>query len=397
MAAGKGLVAGANALVLFMAARFLEPNAFSVFSVLLGASVFFGRLLLLGCEYGYVRLRTTPELESQDKQLAGAAITLVAIASAVLCLALVGWLAAGSWTVATCSAIWLASTGWACTELAYWIGLANGEPWNALLAQAGTVVSRAAAVAFVALLVASDESSLGLAYGLTGFLLGSAALVRAGRVHAARAGTSIARRLLRYSAWQGTAQVLVTLSVWFGSFVLLFVGKPSESGQFSLAMTITAGVITLAYGFQEYLMVRIVKLPSSRALPGFVRTAFLQTCGVCVAAATLLAGFGLLAPYFFPSTLWRQDVYIPLAASVVILLFHAPLEAVAHFLLAPRLGFMNKVIRLGLVVGLGLPVAKNGGASELALLQIVSGVVGLLYLAVAVWREWYKHIREFHG
>jgi hypothetical protein len=282
------------------------------------------------------------------------------------------------------SAVTLAAAAWACTEFAYWLFLVQSRARDALLAQAGTVIGRAAAVLVVGLAVSAAESALALAYGCVGFALGAISLIRAAIGHAAIPSLTVIRKLLRYSAWQGFAQSLATLSVWFGAFILLLAQKPADSGQFSLAMTITVGVATLAYGMTEYLTIRAAALPGLESLGEFLRGATLR-CGQAVAAcATLLLFIGVAAPVVFPERLWVAEVYLALSLSVLLGVLHAPLEAAAHYLMAPQISFISRLVRLGCLATAATPAAFVAGAVAVAWVYTGATAVGLIYLCLAV-------------
>lgn len=381
IAASKVLVVTANAAVLYIASHALRKEAFGVFSTVLGGSVLLGRALLLGTEYGYTRLRIASK-GNDERKLAGAAISVVAVGALVLSAVCVTAWSLGSADASAAASLTLASIGWACTELAYWVFLAQSRAVPALLAQAGTILARAAAVAAAALLSA-DSPPLLLTYAVTGFLVGSFALLQAGRAHARRSSMTTAITLLRYSAWQGLAQIVATLSIWFGSFALVLAGWPVAGGRFSLAVTVTSGVSTLTYGLTEHLMVRLADVQIGQ-FETFLRKAFGKAAAAVAASAAALGIISVACQWIFPRDLWVSAVYLPLAASVLLNILYAPFEAAAHYMLAPRIPFVARLIRLCCTLAAGVPLALQGNAVLLAWLQAGSALAGLSYLGAAV-------------
>lgn len=385
--ASKLATAAANALALVVAAHALSPAAFGVFGAVTGGALLLGRLLTLGCEHGYFRLRATTAHSGREPALAGAALAVFAATAAallVVTLAAAAFVAEGAGT-----ALWAAvgaALGWACAEFAYWIHLARARYLRAVAAQAGTAAGRLLILTLVAA-VAPSETALLATWTLCGIGFGGLALL--GAAPPIRLpGPALVATLVRYSRWQGLAQALSAVAGQQPVLLLLMVGEqPAEAGKFSLALALMFGVLLGYQGLFEHLTIEVARTGADR-LRGFLRAALAKTAVALAAGALLLAAEYLLAPLALPGALWAGGaVFAPLALAALLTVAHCPFEAVLHGLFAPNPIFWSRLIRLALVGALGVPVSILGRAEDMAWLMTLASVVSLAYLVAETERR----------
>lgn len=388
IAASKLATAAANAVALVIAAHALAPGAFGVFGAVTGGGLLLGRLLTMGCEHGFFRLRATPGHRTDEPALVGAALAVFAATATLLLLAaaLASAALGGSGPQVALWAAVGAGLGWACAEFAYWIRLARAEFRGAVMSQAGTAAARLMLLALLAATVPSETALLAV-WALAGLAFGGLALARAARPVRWPDGARIAT-LVRYSRWQGLAQALSAVAGQQPVLLLLMVGaQPAEAGKFSLALALMFGVLIAYQGFFEHLAITLGQL-GTVGLRRFLRSALVKTAAILAACAALLGAEYLLAPLFLPGALWAGGhVFVPLALASLLTVAHCPFEAVLHGLLAPNPIFWSRLVRLGLVGAAGVPVSIHGDAEDMAWLLALASVVSLAYLAARTGRR----------
>ena len=378
--ASKVVTAVANAGMLLVAAHALSPEGFGVFGTATVAILLIGRMVTFGCEHAFMRLRTLPAHASDQGALLGAALLTPAMIFILLALAAIPILHAVQPEDRLAAAATLAAAGgWAAAELAYWVFLARAHPGRALAAQAGTASLRLLIVAAVAA-ATPERDALLLAWAASGLLFGGAAVMFAAR------GLRLPRPalvlgLVRYARWQGMAQILSALAGQQAILMLLLIGgQPAEAGKFSLALALMFGVLFVYAGLFEQFSAEVAEWDSLSARR-FLRSAVRRTGVMIALSAALLAAEYFAAPWILPEILWSQGtVFVPLAVATLIILAHAPLEALLHGRLVPRAILESRLIRIVLVGVLGVPISRFGDAEQMAWLQVLAVTASLAFL-----------------
>ncbi len=374
--------AAANAGVLFVAAHALDAAAFGVFGAATAAILLLGRIATLSCEHAFMRLRALPEHDGADAGLLGATLVITAGLSAVLVLGALPVLSAvapGSrWPVAATVA---AAIGWALVELSYWIFLARGHHHGALAAQAGTAVLRFLVVAAVAVTLPGRDALL-VAWAGSGAGLGAVAIGFAAR-GAHWPGGALVATMLRYTRWQGVAQLLSALGGQLAILMLLLVGdQPVEAGKFSLALSLMFGIFLIYAGLFEHLSAEVA-VRGAVATRRFLSLAMRWTGAMLALSVLVLAAEYLVAPWLLPAEIWAGgSVFVPLALAALVILAHAPLEALLHGRLRPRAILEARVIRIAVIAAFGIPLSQTGDAAQMALLQLGAAGLSWAYLCV---------------
>ena len=383
--ASKLATAASNVLALVLVAHALSAEAFGTFGAVSGGAFLVGRLLALGCEHGLLRLRAAPAFVADGRALIGEAAAFLAIATVLATALVVGYALA----LGAPLALWAtlgAGIGWAAVELAYWIALARRRHALAVLAQAGTAAGRLAVLAVVAAAAPTREAIL-VSWAVSGLGLGLLflGLAAGGARRPRRADLAT---LVRYSRWQGLGQAVAAAGAQQPVLMLLILGGQAvEAGRLSLATSLLFGVLLIHQGFFEHLSVAVAARPPG-ALRRFLRAALLQGLALAAVAALLLVATHVLATLFLPAEVWAGGrAFAPMGAVALLVILHGPFEAVLHGLLAPRPILYGRLIRLGLVTSVGLPVSVSGSAADMAWVQVLAALASLGHVALLTLRE----------
>jgi len=373
--------------MLLLAAHALTPESFGVFAAVTVAILLVGRVVAFGCEHAFMRLRTLAPHANDENALLGAALLVPAACLGLVFLATLALFRLVEPElrlplVATTAA----AAGWASAELAYWIFLARGRHARALAAQAGTAIMRLLVVATVALTWPHRDTLL-LAYAGSGLVSGGIAIVVAAR-GARRPTLALVLELVRYARWQGLAQILSAFAGQQAILMLLLIGnQPAESGMFSLALSLMFGVFFIYAGLFEQLSAEVSEREISSNLH-FLRSTARRTAALIALSAIMLLFEYVFAPFILPQALWSGGaVFVPLAIATLITLAHAPLEALLHGRLMPRIILESRFLRILLVGLLGLPVALLGNAEQMAWIQVLAAVMSLAFLYLRLGRS----------
>jgi O-antigen/teichoic acid export membrane protein len=382
--AGKFALMGANAVVMLFLAKRLDLKTYGLLVLTISGQLLISRLLMMGVDAGLVRLTTTPELRSRNAEVVTAGYVTIAFASGVLVvLALVllpvlSRFGIPGWTIAC---IVIGSIGTALVDYGYSFRLARQEYPLASLAQGGTALWRLAVTTIAAvatpypLVVFFAYHGASLCSGLLQtFLIAGASWSRPDR--------SLIQRLLRYSFWQGKANVIVIFSLYQGTFLLVLLDQQAATGIFGLALTVSLGFFAIYNAYFEYLLARIRSVEHISALPSFVTRTVLSALLLIVACVPLVFALARLLPWFLgPEWQGFVTVFVYLAAAMVSLIVQAPLEAACHYLLKPQLISFGWLTRAVLVAIAGLILAPKMGARGAAIAQLLGFALGFVVLS----------------
>ena len=273
----------------------------------------------------------------------------------------------------------------ALADYGYFYWLARLHYRSAAFVQGGTAIARLALTIAPALLFPRYPLSIFLAYPLASLIYGLAQTVALKSKNGERPDRVLMRRLLRYSFWQGGADIALLLSMYAGTFILMLAGEPTAAGLFGLGLTLSMGFIVVYQAFGEYLYPRIAHVESLQSLKSFLRNSLVATLAVIVACVPVALAVGIIVPKFLRAELQAAvpNFYI-VAASFLLLIFECPLKPACHYLLRPQFLFISTALRVALMVILGFILAPRMGAMGMADAQFIATAISLIILALLV-------------
>jgi O-antigen/teichoic acid export membrane protein len=390
---GKLGLAGANAALLLVLAQLMELELYGLMVTAIGAQLILSRVLLLGVDSGMIRLRTVPELRERAHEVVQAGVNVLLRRIGVLILALL--LAAPLLLSPAArepglviSSVAFGGIATALTDYAYFYWLANLNYRAAALVHGGTAVARLALTIAIALLFPRQPLLIFVAYPLASLIYGvlQAAAFKHGK--RTRSEPALIQRLLRYSSWQGGADIAQLLSMYVGTFILVLLGQPAAAGLFGLSLTLSMGFIVIYQAYGDYLYPRVAQVESFRALARFLRHSLMATVGVIVACLPIGLAIGVLVPWFLRTELHSVvPIFYCVGASFLLLIFLCPLKLACHYLLRPHFLFIGASLRLVLVAILGSILAAEMGAMGMAIAQLAGTAISILVLALLFARS----------
>jgi O-antigen/teichoic acid export membrane protein len=381
-----GLLAANTVLMLFLATR-LPLDIYGLLVSTIGAQILLSRGVLMGVESGIVRLRTVPSFGPSEVAVFTAGLHVLGLTTATLgAVSILGWLlvpiprSLASWFVVSTV---LGSVGMALVDYAHSCHLARAEYAAASLRQAGTAVARLGGTAGAVVLWPEAWPVIFLVYA--GITLGSGLLQVAmigSRFWTALCQRAPVLRLLRYSVWQGAASLTGALSLHQGTFLLMLLGQPDAAGLFGICLTVSLPFFVICGAYSQYLVARVARHEGREQISSFL-SGSLGTGTVLVVAgvpATLAAGW-LLRTLIRPDLPQLVPIFYVLAASMLVLIWQAPLAAICHYLLRPELILAAGLLRVAAIAAFGLALAPTRGASGAAAAQLAGTGVALLGFA----------------
>lgn len=387
---GKVALAGANAVLMLLLAHLMELELYGLMVTAIGAQLVLSRALMLGVDSGMIRLRTVPELRERAHEVvqAGLAVLLRRIAFLLIASLIVVplvWVLAPRWPVAVIASVLFGGIATALADYGYFYWLAKLHYRAAAFVQGGTSIARLALTIAVALLLPNHPLTIFLAYPLASLIYGVMQAIALKRGNGSRPDRALRRRLLRYSFWQGGADIALLLSMYAGTFILMLMGQAASAGLFGLSLTLSMGFIVIYQAFGEYLYPRISHVESLSALRRFLRNSLAATLAVIVACVPVGLAVGIFVPQFLRAELHAVvPVFYLVAASFVLLIFECPLKPACHYLLRPQFLFIGTVLRVLLMTILGFILAPGAGAMGMASAQLMGTAISLIILALLV-------------
>jgi O-antigen/teichoic acid export membrane protein len=382
---------GANAVLMLLLAHHLDLNSYGLLVLTISGQLLLSRIIMLGVDVGLVRLSSTPELRSRFSELvmsgfvvmAGTTVSTLLILPAAI--PLLSWLSLPLWLLPCIAA---GAIGTSLVDFGYSLRLARQEYALAALAQGGTAIWRFALTAMTAIFAPVQIFAVFVAYHGASLLSGLAQALVAGRMVHRSPERKLTTQLLSYSFWQGKANLIVIFSLYQGTFLLMLLGQQSATGIFGLALTLSLGFFAVYNAYFEYLISRTRSIENLAALRRWV----LQAGGAAIVliffsfvAALLIA---LLIPRLVkPEFVDVVPVFCYLAASMILLLLQAPLEAACHYLLRPQLVSFTWLLRAILIGASGLVLAPRMQATGAAIAQLIGSAVALSALAAIAARQ----------
>ena len=375
MLGGKLALIGSNAGLTLILANVLTPELYGVLVAAIGLQLLVSRAMLAGVETGVMRFQTLDRARAVGR----AGLMIIAAATTTISLGALGIALAWSWSEIPRSGLTVliaGALGTALVDYGYHYLLANLEFRSAAAVQGGTALVRMLATGLAAILTGGHAMVTFITYA--GVTLVSGALQAAAVVGKSteRPSRDLARRLLLYSVWLGVSNALVVLSLYEGMFLLLRMDHPVEAGIFGLALTLSLAFFALYNAFYEYAVARIVGVTSGDAARRFVVRSSVAALALCLACAPVIGLVGLVIPHLVgPEFSGVVTVFLLLAASMLVLVLQAPLEAASHALLRPHLVLVGWGIRVTAIALLVWYIAPAGTALDVALAQVAAGLV----------------------
>ena len=384
--AGKLALMGSNAAVMLFLANRLALETYGLLVLSISGQLLISRLLLIGVDSGMVRLTAVPELKARANQVVAAGLAVIAGTSGVLLAAIVlaipfasksgtpGWLllciAAGA-------------IGIALVDYGYSFRLSRHEYPAASLAQGGTAIWRFGLTLLAAVKLPSNPVAVFAAYHGASLISGVVQTLLIAKV-IERADRALIKRLLGYSYWIGKANVIVIFSLYQGTFLLMMLNQPAETGLFGLGLTLSLGFFAVYNAYSEYLAVRIRAVEHISDVPRFVRRAMAAALVLVLACIPIIFVIAALMPWVLGPE-WREvPIFVILSASMVLLIFQAPLVAVCQYLLKPHLITLGWVMRAIFIGIAGLIIAPQMGAIGAAIAQLIGAALALVVLGWVV-------------
>jgi O-antigen/teichoic acid export membrane protein len=200
-----------------------------------------------------------------------------------------------------------------------------------------------------------------------------------------RPDKALIQRLLRYSLWLGKANLLVIFTLYQGTVILMLLKEQAETGFFGLALTLSLGFFAVYNAYYDYLLARIRSVEQIRGIPRFLKQTLFAGLVLILACVPLVIALAKLLPWFLgPEWLEVVPVFIYLAASMLLLILQAPLEAACHYLMKPHLVTVSWLVRAILISVVGFMLAPALKATGVAIGQILGVALSLLVLSYIV-------------
>jgi len=384
---GKLGLMGANAAVMLFLANRLGLDTYGLIVITISGQLLISRLLMVGVDAGMVRLTAVPELRSRSQEVVGAGLVLMACTSgALLVLMLVvtpllSRFAVPSWVLLCIVA---GAIGTSLVDYGYSFRLARHEYPLAALAQGGTAIWRVGLTALAAVQLPAYPLAVFAAYHGASLLSGLFQTLFILRI-SDRPDRALIKRLLRYSYWLGKANVIVIFTLYQGTFLLMLLKQPAATGLFGLGLTLSLGFFAIYNAYSEYLSVRVRSVEHLKDLPRFIKRAVAAALILTLACVPIIFVVASLMPWLLGPE-WHEvvPIFFYLSASMVLLIFQAPLVAACHYLLKPQLITLGWVIRAILIGVGGLILAPQMGATGVAIAQLIGAVLALLILSWSV-------------
>lgn len=385
---GKFALMSANAAVMLLLAERLDLQTYGLLVITISGQLLISRLLLLGVDVGMIRLIAIPELRAREREVVTAGLVFVICTSlALLVVSLLSWpllalYGLPGWVVLC---IVVGSIGTTFVDYGYGFRLAHQQYPLAALAQGGTAVLRLVLTVIAVVSFAVHPVAVFMAYHGASLCSGLFQAIIIMGTNWRRPDKSLIQRLLRYSLWLGQANVVVIFSLYQGTFILMLLKEQAETGIFGLALTLSLGFFAIYNAYGDYLLARIRSVEDIRGIPRFVKQSLFAGLVLILACVPVVFALAKLLPWFLgPEWLEVVPVFAYLAASMLLLILAAPLEAACHYIIKPYLVTVGWLVRAILISVVGLMLAPALKATGVAIGQMVGAALSLLVLSFIV-------------
>ena len=378
--AGKFALMGSNAAVMLFLATRLSLNTYGLLVLTISGQLLISRLLLLGVDSGMVRLTAVPELKSRAQAVVAAGLVIIACTTGVLLVATALSVpiqsATPTWALLCVAA---GAIGTTLVDYGYSFRMARHEYPAAALAQGGTAIWRFALTMFAAVKLANPIAVFAAYHGAS-LLSGVFQTLLFARV-VERPDRALVKRLLRYSYWIGKANVIVIFSLYQGTFLLMLLKQPAATGLFGLGLTLSLAFFAIYNAYSEYLSVRVRAIEDVKEIPRFMKRATAAALVLVLGCVPIVFVVVALMPLFLDPEWHEVPIFFYLSASMLLLIFQAPLVAVCQYLLKPHLITLGWVMRAIFIGIAGIMLAPQTGALGAAIAQLIGTVLALFVLS----------------
>jgi O-antigen/teichoic acid export membrane protein len=397
---GRLALVGANAATMLLLARYLPLETYGLFVTVVGAQLLLSRCVLMGVDAGMLRLRALPDLRDRSEEVEEAGLAILQRAGAVLCLlvaggAALGWVTGLPWPVWATIAVGVGAIGAALVDYGICFQRAHLAFHRAALFLGGTAALRLGWVGLALWLAPGNAALVFLLYAGTSLVSGLAQAIGIARGRRLAPEPALMGRLVRYSLWLGSADVIVVLAMHQGVFLLTLLGQQSEAGLFGLGMTLAQGFFLISAAFTEFVVPHAVRVGRLEQLPRFLKRVFgagLILFSVCL---LLLPAVEAMLPWVLHLNVQSvSPIFYCLSGAMLLTLLLAPVTAVAHYLQRPHLlmiGLVARVVSTGILGVLLIPRWGAMGAAAAHLGGVALGATtrgALVGLALrAAFRE----------
>ena len=380
--AGKLALMGANAAVMLFLANRLDLNVYGLLVLTISGQLLISRLLLIGVDSGMVRLTGVPELRSRAQEVVAAGLVIIGCTGGLLLLALVAGIPFVSksqtpaWVLLCIAA---GAIGTALVDYGYSFRMARHEYPAAALAQGGTAIWRLGLTTLAAVKLPANPIAVFVAYHGASLISGVVQTLLIARI-IERPDRPLIKRLLSYSYWMGKANVIVIFSLYQGTFLLMILNQPAATGLFGLGLTLSLGFFAIYNAYSEYLSVRVRAVEHVRDLPRFMKRALAAALVLALACVPIVFVIAALMPWILGPEWPEVPIFVYLSASMVLLIFQAPLVAACQYLLKPQLITLGWVMRALFIGVAGIMLAPQMGAIGAAIAQLIGSALALFVL-----------------
>lgn len=377
--AGKLALMGSNAAVMLFLANRLALDTYGLLVLTISGQLLISRLVLLGVDSGMVRLTAVPELRSRAHAVVGAGLVTIACTTGVLLVAMVVSIpflpqsSTPTW-VLLCTAA--GSIGIALVDYGYSFRMGRHEYPAAALAQGGTAILRFGLTTLAAVKLPANPIAVFAAYHGASLLSGVVQTLLLARL-TERPDRALIKRLLGYSYWIGKANVIVIFSLYQGTFLLMMLKQPAETGLFGLSLTLSLGFFAIYQAYSEYLSVRVRAIEHVVDIPRFMKRATAAALLLILGCVPIVLVIAALMPWLLGPEWHEVSIFIYLSASMMLLILQAPLVAVCQYLLKPQLITLGWVMRAIFILVAGLLLAPQMGAVGAAIAQLIGTALAL--------------------
>jgi O-antigen/teichoic acid export membrane protein len=385
---GKFALMGANAAVMLFLAHRLDLKTYGLLVVTISGQLLISRILMSGVDAGMVRLTAITELRSRSSEVVAAGLMWIVRTSIILLLVfllalpVLSRFAVPGWVLASIVA---GTIGTSLVDYGYSYRLARQEYLLAAFSQGGTALWRLLLTTLAAVVLPAYAMAVFVAYHGASLLSGLAQTAPIAKQSQLRPDRKIIKRLLRYSFWLGMANVIVILSLYQGTFLLMLLKQPAATGIFGLALTLSLGFFAIYQAYSEYLLVRVRSVEHIKDFRRFIKRAVSGALILMLACVPVVFAIAILMPRFLgPEWLEVVPIFVYLAASMVLLILQAPLVAACHYFLRPQLVTFGWVLRTVLIGVAGITLAQQLGATGVAIAQLIGSALALLVLSLLV-------------
>ncbi len=397
---GKLVLMGSNAVLMLLLAHYMNLVAYGVFVTAIGCQLLVSRALLVGVDYGIIRLRTMPELRDLHTEVTHAGLVIVGgtslllLAGGALGIPVLEWIRPNGWFTWAALSVVLGAIGTAMVDYGHYYRLSRLQYRTAVSLQAGTALLRLLLTGSVAMILSSPAQAVFLVYPAAALLVGlghAGFLLRGERLRVSR---EMVKRVVRYSAWQGATNLAIVLSQHQGTFLLMLLGMRKPTGVYGAALTLGLGFFAIYNAYSEFLFPRMMRVKVLTDLPRFLLRSLGAAAGLCLALIPLVIGVGYFGSFFFrPEMKQAVPAFYWLAAAMLLLVLQAPLEAACHYLMRPQLQTASLLLRVVSIAILGSALVPERRSLGAAMAQFGGTAIAMVVLAVALFWSYHEALR----